>query len=310
MSFRENNFQGNDGIMERFQKYVNDLFGWNEQMKNFLASNKMTENAEMWGKLDSFTELIESISHPLSDRELLDLQSMAEQIHEEMEDYFKRKQSIGDIWVIESMIPPGMHTLPDLPYSYDALEPFISKEIIKIHHDLHHLSYVEGLNQAELELKKARENNNYSLLKHWSKELVYHGSGHYLHTIYWNNMTPNGGSIPASHLLREIKNYFGSFESFKNHFSEAAIQVEGGGWALLVWSPRARHLEILQTEKHAQLAQWDTIPLLVLDVWEHAYYLQYKNNRKEYVKNWWKFVNWNDVEMRFDKARELKWQPF
>lgn len=298
------------GQMERFHKYVNELFGWNEEMKKFLASNKVAENSELWGRLDHFSELIESISNPLSDTELLNLQSKAEKIHEEMEEYFKRKQTIGDVWAIESMVPLGEHILPNLPYSYNALEPFISEEIMRIHHDKHHRSYVDGLNKAELELQKVRKNNHFSLVKHWSRELAFHGSGHYLHTIFWKNMTPGGGGNPSSHLLNEIKNYFGSFTDFKNHFSEAAVQVEGGGWAILVWSPRARHLEVLQTEKHMQLTQWDTIPLLVLDVWEHAYYLQYKNNRGEYVKNWWNVVNWNDVEMRFDKARELKWQPF
>lgn len=296
--------------MERFQKYVNDLFGWNKEMREFLSSKKVVENSELWTKLDDFSELIERISHPLSDKELLGLQSKAERIHEEMEDYFSRKQTIGDIWVIESMVPPGGHSLPDLPYSYEALEPFISQEMMRIHHDKHHRAYVDGLNHAELELKKAREMKNFSLIKHLSRELAFHGSGHYLHTIFWKNMTPNGGRTPAGQLFREMENYFGSYQDFKDHFSEAALQVEGGGWAVLVWSPRARHLEVLQTEKHVHFIQWDTIPLLVLDVWEHAYYLQYRNNRSEYIRNWWMTVNWNDVEMRFDKARELKWQPF
>jgi Fe-Mn family superoxide dismutase len=154
-----------------------------------------------------------------------------------------------------------------------------------------------------MNLKKARDNNDFSLIKHWSRELAFHGSGHYLHTIFWKNMIPKGGGSPQGLLKREIENYFGSFDKFKKQFSEAAKQVEGVGWAILVWSPRARHLEML-------LTQWDTIPLLVLDVWEHAYYLQYKNKRAEYVDNWWNLVNWNDVEMRFDKASEIKWPAF
>src|SRR5690606_29357071 len=109
---------------------------------------------------------------------------------------------------------------------------------------------------------------------------------------------------------QEINKYFGSFSAFKKHFSEAAKAVEGVGWALLVWSPRARRLEILQTEKHHVLTQWDTIPLLVLDVWEHAYYLQYKNNRGEYVDNWWNIVNWQNVSERFRQAERLQWRPF
>lgn len=296
--------------MDRFKKYVHELFDWNEDMKNFLASEKVDENSELWDKLDHFTGLIESVSSPLSDQDLVDVQSKAEMIHAEMEDYFKRKQDIGNIWVLESVVFPGKHTLPDLTYSYDALEPYISQEIMKLHHDKHHQSYVEGLNKAELELKLSRETNDFSLIKHWSRELAFHGSGHYLHTIFWQNMSPYGGGNPTGPLLNEMDRYFGSFIHFKNHFSEAAKQVEGNGWALLVWSPRARHLEVLQSEKHMQVTQWDTIPILVLDVWEHAYYLQYKNNRAEYIKNWWEVVNWNEVEMRFERAREIKWQPF
>lgn len=123
-------------------------------------------------------------------------------------------------------------------------------------------------------------------------------------------MGPKKGGSPQGILKAEIERYFGSFERFKKQFSEAAKQVEGVGWAILVWSPRARHLEILQTERHMLLTQWDTIPLLVLDVWEHAYYLQYKNNRGSYVDNWWNVVNWNDVEMRLEQAIELKWPAF
>jgi Fe-Mn family superoxide dismutase len=296
--------------MDRFKNYVNELFDWNEEMKKFLKSEWVEQDSELWGKLDDFSDLIEGISRPLTDEELLRLQSKADSIHEDMEDYFRKKQTIGDIWNDRIAVGPGKHTLPNLQYPYNALEPYISGEIMELHHKKHHQSYVDGLNKAELELKKVRAMNDFSLLKHWSKELAFHGSGHYLHTIFWNNMTPNGSSTPTSHLLTEIDSYFGSFALFKRHFSESAKQVEGGGWALLVWSPRSRHLEILQTEKHMELTQWDTIPLLVLDVWEHAYYLQYKNNRAEYVKNWWEVVNWNNVELRFDKARELKWQPF
>lgn len=301
---------GMGDMMDSFSKYVNELFEWNEQMKQFLESEKVGENSELWEKLDDFTELIESTNRELSDEELLKLQAKAEYIHEQMEGYFKRKQEIGNIWVVEKTISPGGHTLPELPYPTNALEPYISEEIMKLHHEKHHRSYVEGLNKAELNLKKARETNDFSLIKHWSRELAFHGSGHYLHTIFWKNMSPNGGGSPHGLLKGEIESYFGSFEAFKKQFSEAAKQVEGVGWALLVWSPRARHLEVLQSERHMLLTQWDTIPLLVLDVWEHAYYLQYKNRRAEYVDNWWNIVNWHDVEIRFEKAAEIKWPAF
>lgn len=295
--------------MDRFSRYVNELFDWNEQMKQFLNSEKVGQDSELWEKLEDFTELIENTNRDLSNEELLNLQTKAEQIHEQMEYYFKRKQEkgIGGIWVVEKQLLPGGHTLPELPYPYNALEPYISEEIMKLHHDQHHRAYVEGLNKAELNLRKARETNDFSFIKHWSRELAFHGSGHYLHSIFWRNMSPNGGGLPHGALKEEIDQYFGSYSAFKKQFTEAAKQVEGVGWALLVWSPRPRHLEILQSERHMLLTQWDTIPLLVLDVWEHAYYLQYKNNRSEYIDNWWKIVNWHDVEMRFEKAADIKW---
>ncbi|MDF2858324.1 MAG: superoxide dismutase [Neobacillus sp.] len=297
--------------MNRFSNYVNELFKWNVEMRRFLETDNVEANYELWQQLDEFTELIESTGKQLSDEELLSLQAKAENIHERMENYFNRKQQeVGNIWISEKTVPPGGHTLPELPYAYNALEPYISEEIMKLHHDKHHRAYVEGLNKAELNLKKARDNNDFSLIKHWSRELAFHGSGHYLHTIFWRNMVPKKGGNPQGILRAEIDSYFGSFEKFKNQFSEAAKQVEGVGWAILVWSPRARHLEILQSERHMLLTQWDTIPLLVLDVWEHAYYLQYKNNRGSYVDNWWNVVNWNDVEMRLEQAVELKWAAF
>jgi superoxide dismutase, Fe-Mn family len=296
--------------MDRFKEYVQKLFVWNEEMKRFLESENVRENTELWEQLDHFTEIIDNSNQQLSDEDMLELQTKAEHIHEQLENYFQRKQGVGTIWSVEKSIPAGGHTLPPLPYAYNALEPYISEEIMRLHHDKHHQSYVDGLNKAEINLKKARDKNDFSLIKHWSRELAFHGSGHYLHTIFWKNMIPKGGGSPKGLLKREIENYFGSFEKFKKQFSEAAKQVEGVGWALLVWSPRARHLEILQSERHMLLTQWDTIPLLVLDVWEHAYYLQYKNNRAEYVNKWWEIVNWNDVEMRFDKAAEIKWPAF
>ncbi|WP_440894996.1 Fe-Mn family superoxide dismutase [Amphibacillus sp. Q70] len=208
-----------------------------------------------------------------------------------------------------NVVPIGGHTLPPLPYPYDALEPYIDRETMELHHNKHHKSYVDGLNKAEKEMQKARNSNNFELIKHWEREAAFNGAGHYLHRIFWTIMSPNGGGQPSGRLLREINRSFGSFDQFKKHFSEAANEVEGGGWAILVWSPRARRLEILQAEKHQNLSQWDVVPLLVLDVWEHAYYLKYKNERKKYIDNWWNIVNWAEVEKRFNQASKLKWEP-
>lgn len=209
-----------------------------------------------------------------------------------------------------SSVPIGGHRLPPLPYAYDALEPYIDTETMRLHHDKHHQSYVDGLNQAEKMMQQAREKNNFDLIKHWEREAAFHGAGHYLHTIFWNIMSPQGGGPATGAIAKQIERDFGSYASFKEHFSQAAQAVEGGGWAILVWSPRSHRLEILQAEKHQNLSQWDVIPLLVLDVWEHAYYLKHQNDRKAYIKDWWNTVNWKHVNDRFTEARRVKWLAY
>ncbi|KAF0825887.1 superoxide dismutase [Cytobacillus firmus] len=296
--------------MSKMEDYIKNVTKWNKELRDFLDSEDVEQNNELWQRLDHFTEIMDGINGPLDIEGLEKLQEQVDSLHSDMENYFSNRQQLGNIYMNEPYISAGKHILPPLPYDYSALEPHISAEIMRLHHDKHHQSYVDGLNKAEVMLQNARNNNDYSLVKHWSRELSFHGSGHYLHTIFWNNMSPEGGGSPFGALLKEINKYFGSFEKFKSHFTEAAKQAEGVGWAILVWSPRARRLEILQSERHMLLTQWDTIPLLALDVWEHAYYLQYKNNRGDYIKNWWNVVNWKDVEDRYLKASELKWKPF
>ncbi|MBY0098631.1 superoxide dismutase [Mesobacillus maritimus] len=233
-------------------------------------------------------------------------------IHEELQSLLQRSETERDRQEADAItsVPLGGHKLPPLPYAYNALEPVIAEEIMRLHHTKHHQSYVDGLNKAEKEMKKAREKGDFSLIKHWEREAAFNGSGHYLHTIFWNVMSPKGGGKPTGELMTAINATFGSFNQFKKHFSEAAKNVEAVGWAILVWAPRSHRLEILTAEKHQNLTQWDTIPLLVLDVWEHAYYLQYKNERAKYVENWWKVVNWREVEDRYNKARTLTWTPY
>ncbi|MGF7049365.1 Fe-Mn family superoxide dismutase [Paenibacillus sp. DS2015] len=207
-------------------------------------------------------------------------------------------------------VPIGGHTLPPLPYAYNALEPYIDEATMKIHHDKHHQSYVDGLNKAEQKLAEARKNGNFDLIKHWARELAFHGAGHALHTVFWEIMNPKGGGLPQGELAEQIKKDFGNFDKFKKQFSEAADKVEGGGWSILVWNPRSQHLEILQAEKHQNLTQWEAIPLLTLDVWEHAYYLKHQNQRNKYIEDWWNVVYWPAVENRYLHARQLRWQPF
>ncbi|MCZ8514142.1 DUF2935 domain-containing protein [Paenibacillus filicis] len=207
-------------------------------------------------------------------------------------------------------VPIGGHKLPPLPYAYDALEPYIDAETMRLHHDKHHQSYVNGLNKAETMLARARETGDFSLVKHWEREAAFNGAGHYLHTVFWNIMKPGGGGKSTGAIAAELTRWFGSFEAFRKQFSAAAEQVEGGGWALLVWSPRSHRVEILQAEKHQNLSQWDVIPLLVLDVWEHAYYLKHKNERAPYIAAWWNTVNWDHVNERYAAARMLKWTAY
>lgn len=200
-------------------------------------------------------------------------------------------------------IIPGMHRLPPLPYSYNALEPVIGEETLRIHHDRHHKSYVDGLNKAEMYLVEARKTNNIEYIKYWENELVFNGSGHILHSIYWTVMAPEGaGGQPGSRTVSHVNQYFGSMDAMKNQFIEATKKVEGSGWGILTWQPTWGRLEILQCEKHQNLTQWSGIPILVCDVWEHAYYLDYQNKREDYVNSWWQLINWNEVERRLTAA--------
>lgn len=201
--------------------------------------------------------------------------------------------------MLYSAIPPGGHQLPPLPYSYNALEPVISTATLHFHHDIHHKTYVDDLNKAELTLVEARKTNDFELIKYWENELAFNGSGHILHSIYWTIMASVGmGRQPGSQTLNQINNYFGSFQAFQRQFSNAATKVEGSGWTVLTWQPTWNRLEILQVEKHQNLTQWSGIPILIIDVWEHAYYLDYQNRRKDYVTAWWQLVNWYEVEKR------------
>ncbi|KNY29942.1 superoxide dismutase [Pseudobacteroides cellulosolvens] len=198
-----------------------------------------------------------------------------------------------------SMVLPGQHQLPSLPYAYNALEPVISSRTLRIHHDKHHKSYVDGLNKAEISLVEARRQNNYEYIKYWEKELAFHGSGHILHSIFWTIMGPKGtGGQPGVTTIPLVNNYFGSFDAFKDQFKNATEKVEGSGWGILVWQPAWRRLEILQAEKHQNLTQWSGIPILVCDVWEHAYYLDYQNERRKFIDAWWDIINWYEVERR------------
>lgn len=195
------------------------------------------------------------------------------------------------------------YQLPLLSYDYNALEPYISQEMLKIHHDKHHKAYVDGLNNAVERLNDMRTSGDYSLIKHWERELAFNGSGHILHSMYWNNLAPAGTKMDiAGTLMSQIQIDFGSFDTLKSQFSAASVAVEASGWAVLGWSPLLKKLFILQSEKHQNLTLWGIEPLLILDVWEHAYYIQYQNKRADYVNGFWNIVNFEEVSSRFENA--------
>ena len=191
----------------------------------------------------------------------------------------------------------------NLPYPIDALEPYYSRETLLIHFDTLYTGYVNKTNQAEEKLKQARANNDFSNIKCLEKELSFQGSGAILHQLFFENM---GLAIPTSpnvQLMEQINQDFGSFEKLKQQMTEAAKVVEASGWCLLVWVPKFNKLEVLQCEKHQNLTLWGCKPLLVLDMWEHSYFLQYKADRAEYIKAFWNIVNWNEVNKRFEKIK-------
>jgi superoxide dismutase, Fe-Mn family len=187
----------------------------------------------------------------------------------------------------------GEYVLPDLPYDYAALEPLYDEQTLKLHHDKHHAGYVTKLNAALSKLDKARSANDYSSIQAISDELAFNGSGHVLHTLFWHSMKPGGnnGKIPAD-LTKELEKSFGSADKALAQFAAATKAVEGSGWGILAFEPFSQKLIILQCEKHQNLTFWSAVPLLVCDVWEHAYYLKYKNDRGLWVDNFMKLANW------------------
>ncbi len=197
----------------------------------------------------------------------------------------------------------GQYVLPLLPYDYKALEPVIDEATVRLHHDVHHKAYVDGANKARQELAAARAAGDFALVKHWSRELAFHGSGHVLHTLYWTNLTPKPGGEPKGDLGKAIADDFGDFTKLRAHLIRATVAVEASGWGILAYNVLERRLMVLQVEKHQDLTVWGAVPLLVIDVWEHAYYLKYQSKRADYVAAIWDILDWKAAEMRFAAAR-------
>ncbi|WP_026818518.1 superoxide dismutase [Arthrobacter castelli] len=195
------------------------------------------------------------------------------------------------------------YTLPDLPYDYAALEPHISARIMELHHDKHHATYVKGANTAIEQLAEAREKGDFANVPKLSKDLAFHTGGHINHSVFWNNMSPDGGDKPEGELAAAIDDTFGSFDKFRDHFTAAATSLQGSGWAILAWEPLGKRLVIEQLYDQQGNVPVGTTPLLMLDMWEHAFYLDYLNVKPDYVKAFWNIVNWADVARRFEGAR-------
>ncbi len=194
------------------------------------------------------------------------------------------------------------YTLPDLPYDYAALEPHISATIMQLHHDKHHAAYVTGANAALAALAEARATGSLANVNKLEKDLAFNLGGHVNHSIFWTNLSPDGGDKPVGDLAAAIDDAFGSFDAFQAHFTATALGVQGSGWAVLAWDSLGQRPVIFQLFDQQGNAPLGVIPLLQLDVWEHAYYLDYKNVRADYVKAFWNIVNWENVAGRLAAA--------
>ena len=195
------------------------------------------------------------------------------------------------------------YVLPELSYDYAALEPHISARIMELHHSKHHAAYVTGANNALAQLAEAREKGDFANINRLSKDLAFHTGGHVNHSVFWNNLSPDGGDKPEGELAAAIDDAFGSFDAFRAQFSAAALGLQGSGWGFLAYEPIGGNLVIEQLYDQQGNVALGTTPLLMLDMWEHAFYLDYVNVKADYVKAFWNIVNWADVAQRFAAAR-------
>jgi Fe-Mn family superoxide dismutase len=196
------------------------------------------------------------------------------------------------------------YTLPELGYDYGALAPSISGAIMELHHSKHHQAYVTGANAAMAGLAAARDSGDLANVNKLEKDLAFNLGGHVNHSIFWTNLSPDGGDKPAGELAAAIDDQFGSFDKFVAHFTAVALGVQGSGWAVLAYDVIGQRLSVFQLFDQQGNVPLGLIPLFMLDVWEHAYYLDYKNVRADYVKAVWNIANWQNVQQRFDVARE------
>ncbi len=192
------------------------------------------------------------------------------------------------------------YTLPELPYPFDALEPHISARIMQLHHDKHHAGYVKGANEALEALEKARATSELGAVAALERALAFNLSGHVMHSLFWTCLAPDGGGAPEGALGAAIARDFGSYDAFKKQLTQSAATVMGSGWAALSWEPLGRRLLVTQIYDHQSNVAQGSTPLLVVDAWEHAYYLQYENRKADYLAAIWNVWNWREIARRFE----------
>ena len=195
------------------------------------------------------------------------------------------------------------YVLPDLPYDYAALEPHISGRIMELHHDKHHAAYVTGANAALEKLAEARDKGSFDTVNLLEKNLAFNLGGHINHTAFWHNLSPEGGDRPVGGLAAAIDEFFGSFDGFQKHFAAAAAGIQGSGWAILAWDSLGQKLIVFQLYDQQGNIPLGVVPIVLLDMWEHAFYLDYVNVKGDYIKAWWNIVSWADATSRFERAR-------
>jgi superoxide dismutase, Fe-Mn family len=195
------------------------------------------------------------------------------------------------------------YELPELPYDYAALEPHISGRIMELHHDKHHGAYVKGANETLEKLDEARSKEDFSSLGKLEKALAFNLSGHVLHSLFWRNLAAKNGGRPEGELAEALRKDFGSFEKFRKQMSQAAGTIMGSGWAALIWEPVAQRLLTTQIYDHQSNLAQGGLPIMVLDAWEHAYYLQYQNRKVDFFEAVWSVWNWQDIAERFEAVR-------
>lgn len=214
-------------------------------------------------------------------------------------------QNIADNGIDKLSDANGIFIQQPLPYANNFLEPYMDEETMHLHYTFHHGGAMKAANKDMEMIRKAMDTNNFETVDYYTKKLAYHFSSHVLHSIFWTNLT-NKKSIPTGSLLKDIEKSFGSFDKLKAYIAQTSKNVDGGGWGILGYQPYSNQLTILQCENHERLTQWGVVPILVIDVWEHAYYLKYKNKRSDFVDALFNIINWDNVSERLETAKKLR----